>query len=335
MEALREIDRKAFFHLFTSVPEWFFSLSLADNYRYHRLVCDVGFVQPDPYRIDFKATEKALAALLPFRPKVTDAVARQLAGCSLAVCDIAPLGIHAASRAGIPSVLLENFTWDHLYDYFRPRQPFLGEWSSLLRQSFSCADHHIQTEPLCRRDAKADLLIGPVSRWPRLTREQVRNKLSIAADRKMVLVTLGGFPSVLPDLEAGAANLPDIIFVVPSQNKGIGRSRNIVSLPQQNEIAHVDIVYGADVLVCKAGYSTLSEGYCAGIPTAAILRPDYPETPALAAFVEKEMKGTCLLADSMEEESWIATVPKLLAQARHPVMPSAASKVARFLVGLL
>ncbi len=335
MEALREIDRKAFFHLFTTVPEWFFKASLAANFRYHPLACDVGFVQPDPFCIDFKATLEALAALLPFRSDLVDALARQLAGCCLAINDIAPLGIHAAARAGIPSVLLENFTWDRLYDYYLARQPLLEKWRSLLASSFSLADYHIQTEPLCFPREDADLSVGPVSRHPRMEKDQVRRRLAVAADRKLVLISFGGFSWLLPGIDAAAARFRDTVFLVPSAREGGGERENIIFLPRQGEVPHVDIVHLVDALVCKAGYSTLAEGYCAGVPVAAIVREDYPETPGLAAFVEQKMGGTRLAPGSMEDGSWVPAVPKLLEQGRQPARRSAAGEVARFLLKLV
>ncbi|MEJ2689639.1 MAG: hypothetical protein P8130_06760 [Deltaproteobacteria bacterium] len=291
--------------------------------------------QTDPFSIDFKATQRALAALLPFRSDLIEAVARQLAGCCLVVSDIAPLGIEAAVIAGIPSVLLENFTWDHIYEYFLARQPFLGKWCSLLSRSFARADYRIQTEPLCLRINDADLLVGPVSRPPKLAGDQVRRALSIDANRKMVLISLGGFPWLMPDIDAKAALFPDTTFVVPSDKKHAGRRENIVILPRRIGISHADIVHQADALICKAGYSTLAEGYCAGVPVAAFVRDDYPETPALAAFVEQTMGGICLLPGSMEDGSWIAAVPGLLEQDRQPARQSAACEVARFLLDLL
>ncbi len=106
-------------------------------------------------------------------------------------------------------------------------------------------------------------------------------------------------------------------------------------LPRQSAISHVDIVHLADALVCKAGYSTLAEGYCAGVSLAGIVREEYPETPALAAFIEDKMQGTCLPTSSVRDGSWLTAVPSLLEQDRNPVRRSAAEETARFLVNLL
>lgn len=335
MEALREMDREAFFHLFTTVPAWFFRTSLAEDFSYHPLACDVGFVQSDPFSIDFAATQKALAALLPFREDLLAAIGRQLARCCLVVSDIAPLGIYAAARARLPSVLLENFTWDRIYAFYLARQPFLEKWRSLLARSFSRADFHIQTEPLCSPQEDADLVVGPISRQPQMDKEQLRRKLALAADRKIVLGSFSGFSWLLPDMAEAAARFRDMDFVVPADKEDSGRRENIFYLPRRSAISHVDIVQLADVLVCKAGYSTLAEGYCAGVPVAAVLRDDYPETPALAAFVEQKMGGICLSSGRMEDGSWLAAIPDLLAQGRQPARASAAGEVARFLLDLV
>lgn len=335
MEALLVADDQAFFHLFTTVPEWFFKGVIGEKFTYRHLACDVGFVQRDPFSSDFTATHKALADLLPFRSGQIDAVCRQLAACSLAICDISPLGIFAGKRAGIPSVLVENFTWDDIYAFYSSRHPFLKEWIDLLQRSFSVADFHIQTEPLCRRNEGADLLVGPMGRRPEMGGAEVRRLLAIDKGQKIVLVSFGGFPWKTPEVEANAARFPDAVFVVPADIGHIYRQGNVIFLPKQNEVSHVAIVHAADALICKAGYSTLAEGYCAGVPVAAIVRDDYPESPALAAFVEYNMGGICLPFSSVMDGSWFTVVPKLLSQGRRPSRQSAAGEVAAFLLDRL
>ena len=335
MEALRALDDQAFFHLFTTVSPWFFKDAIGESFTYHHLVCDVGFVQSDPFSIDFSATQEALTDLLPFRSNSVDEICRKLAKCNLVICDISPLGIYAARKAGIASVLVENFTWDHLYAYYLSRQPCLARWIELLAECFALVDYHIQTEPLCQPKRDAALLVGPISRDSAIPAAQVKKKLGTDPGQKIVLISFGGFPWAMPVATAATAHLAHTVLVVPTAIESVRRQGNVVFLPRQSEVSHVAVVQAADALICKAGYSTLAEGYCAGVPVAAILRDDYPETSALAAFVEQKMGGRCLSPRSMTGRSWLAAIPRLFEQGRHPGRPSEAGAVARFLLHLL
>ena len=163
MEAMLDHDPTARFHLFTTVPRPFFELSLGTRMVYHRMACDVGFVQQDPFRIDFDATEKALSDLLPFRERTVDSLARRIKHTALVICDIAPLGIAVGRRAGVASVLLESFTWDWMYAFYGERQPGLLRWQHILGETYGAADFHVQTEPLCAEQPKADLHVGPIA----------------------------------------------------------------------------------------------------------------------------------------------------------------------------
>ena len=81
---------------------------------------DVGFRQASALVADLDATIDALGRFVPF----DDALVTELAdrvrstGCKAVLCDISPLGIAVAERAGVPSLLVESFTWPWLYEPF-------------------------------------------------------------------------------------------------------------------------------------------------------------------------------------------------------------------------
>lgn len=114
MSALAEKRPQVAFDIFTTVPEWFFSDSLVAPFTLHAILTDIGLVQQNPFQEDLPETLRCLDAMLPFEEALIENLASQLqrTHCRLVLCDIAPLGIAAALKAGIPSVLVENFTWD-------------------------------------------------------------------------------------------------------------------------------------------------------------------------------------------------------------------------------
>ena len=117
MAALQTRHLALRFEIFTQVPRWVFDISLTGPFTYHTALTDVGLVQTSPLVEDLPQTAKRLNDFLPFDEARVAELAAQVSErqCAAALCDISPLGIAVARAAGIPSVLIENFTWDWIY----------------------------------------------------------------------------------------------------------------------------------------------------------------------------------------------------------------------------
>src|SRR5262244_2458756 len=195
MVALQDIDPAVQFDIFTQVPRWFFQDSRVQNFRYYHVCTDIVLVQTTALHEDLPATVRRLDTFLPFNPPLVTTLATQLrsASCALVLCDIAPMGIVAARAAGVPSVLIENFTWDWIYQGYVQEEPRLARHIAYLRTIFATADHHIQTTPVCD-PCPADLTSLPVSRKPQHSPQQTRAHLGIPMLAQAVLLTMGGVP---------------------------------------------------------------------------------------------------------------------------------------------
>jgi hypothetical protein len=257
-----------------------------------------------------------LNALLPYRPEQTAAIAGKLGdlGCDMVVCDIAPVGIVAARRAGIPSILVENFTWDWIYDHYRGGEAAFGRHAAYLRRVFASADFHVQTEPLCQ-GLPADLTVGPICRRPRLLPDVLRRKLEVPADSRLVLIATGGVP-----WRQGRMSLPtkrrDLFFVVPGDGSVVRRKGNQLRLPQRSGVYHPDLVHAADAVIGKAGYSTIAEVYLAGVPFGYMLRENFPESAPLEAYIHRQLQSLPVPARLLRDGLAAETVDALLALPR-------------------
>ena len=176
----------------SQVPPWFFRNCLPCPFIQYPWPTDVGLVQLSALREDLPATVRALRKFYPLRQEQISRVAEVFAGCDLVLCDIAPLGIAAARQAGIPSVLLENFTWDWLYEGYLEQCAGFRPFLSCLRDLNCQADYHIQTTPICA-PGPCDLLVGPIARRIRSSRAEVRQKLGLAAGQRLVLISWAGW----------------------------------------------------------------------------------------------------------------------------------------------
>ncbi|MFH2132014.1 MAG: glycosyltransferase family protein [bacterium] len=322
--------------LFSHTPRWFFGSLLEGPTEYHELLTDIGLVQTSPLVEDLPATVRRLDEFLPFDENRIWQLARQLLGkgCQLVVCDIAPLGISVATRAGIPSVLIENFTWDWIYQGYPEYQTQLEKHIRYLETIYAKATYRIQVEPNCQRQP-ADLLTGPVSRKPGVSREQIRRRLEIPDQKKLILMTMGGIPHTCPFPDMLRA-FEDCFFLVPGNNTRMEIHGNLILLPYHSDFYHPDLVHAADAVIGKVGYSTLAEVYHAGIPFGYITRSGFRESGILSAFVQEKMHGLPITEAEYQDGSWTGRLRDLL---ELPTMPgtekNGADHVADFLVNRL
>ena len=181
MTALGDLVPGIHFDIFTTTPRWFFSDSLGRPFGYHAVRTDIGMVQRSPLEEDAVGTCLRLDRWLPFnKGKVADLAAQLMAlRCILVICDISPLGIVVARQAGLPSVLIENFTWDWIYRAYFQEAPGLERHAAYLQSLIGQTTRHIQTQPVCR-PVNGSLHVPPIARTPRMGRDRIRRQLGIA-----------------------------------------------------------------------------------------------------------------------------------------------------------
>jgi hypothetical protein len=312
MDAVSETVPLVSFDIFTTAPEWFFVDSLSGQFEYHEFVTDIGLVQKTPFLHDLEKTIEALDRFIPFDPALISETAYFLKqrACHLVVCDISPIGILIAKEAGIPSILIENFTWDWIYEDFIQADARISRYVDFFRKIYQAADYHIQASPVCNPQS-VDMTTDPISRNVRLPSVRVREKLGIPQEKKIVLLTTGGVREKYRFLKNLTAE-PEICFVIPGGSESPEQHENLILLPYRSGFNHVDLVNAADAVVGKAGYSTIAEVYQAGVPFGYVPRSNFRETDKLVAFIEKEMTGLCIGDEEFKAGKWLSKVSQLL-----------------------
>jgi len=316
MAELHKADSSWHFEIFTRVPRWFFADSLDGAFAYHSLITDVGLVQKTATSEDLPQTIERLSAMVPFRAELIDKLARQIRrlGCELVVCDISPLGIAVGQAANLPTVLVENFTWDWIYQGYVHAEPRFAEHIAYLRRVFRRADYHVQTEPVCHRQSSTDLFTSPVARQARTSRKKIREQLGIPRDAKLVLVTMGGVPGQYEFLHR-LQEQRKVYFVVPGSERKIKRG-NVILLPHRTKFYHPDLVNASDVVVGKLGYSTVAEVYHAGTPFLYVSRPMFRESKVMEKFARNQMHGALITDTQFANGDWLRRLPEVLSLPR-------------------
>ncbi len=313
MEALTDFNPEVQFEIFTETPLWFFNDSLEKTrFHYHILQTDVGLVQRSPLEEDIPLTIRKLNDFVPFSKDQIDVILPHLqtTNCRVVICDISILGIEIAARLNIPSILLENFTWDWIYEAYIDNHPQIKTFIEIFRGYYEQADYHIQTRPNCNYQSET-FQCNPISRREKAGRKKIRQQLQIPEHIQSVLVSMGGVKTRYDFLDQ-LEKMRDIIFILPHDVPEIGYEKNLRILPHHSPFFHPDLVAAADAVIGKLGYSTLAEIYHAGKPYGFIERDFFRESKPLARFVLNEMNGIRFTSEAFIQGNWLKQVKDLL-----------------------
>jgi hypothetical protein len=304
------------FEFFTTVPKHHIAASV-ENFRYQTLNCDVGMAQTDALRADLPKTLRHLNSFLPFDPTEVQRLAAYLERqcCIAVISDISPLGLQVARAATLPSVLVENFTWDWIYRHYALDHPQMGKHATYLSSIFASADLHLQCQPICH--IKPDsVLTSPVSRRFQKDPAAVRSQLGLSPATIIVFISMGGTPHSLPELEMLAKYYDNITFVIAGHSPTRATPSNIRLLPINSTLFHPDLVRAANVVIGKVGYSTIAEVYQAGVPFGYFSRLENPEMGPLLSFLEENIQGIHFTENAYQTSTWLDHLEVLLSMPR-------------------
>jgi hypothetical protein len=321
------------FHIFTRTPDWFFQESFLEDYTYHEYLTDIGLAQRTSLDEDLPETLRMLGSFYPLREDLINQLSFELrkTSCQLVVGDIAPVGFVAAAAAGIPSVLVENFTWDWIYEGYLQDEPAFDKYIKILKGYLQMATAHIQTRPVCL-PGEPTLTSEPVSRPLRAERAGIRQRLKIPDDTLAVLITMGGIETSFDALYR-LEKLTWATFIIPGGSSSEVHQNNLRLLPHHSGIYHPDLVSACDGIIGKLGYSTLAECYLAGTPFGFIPRSRFRESPPLTRYVLENMAGIMIREEDYVSGKWLDQLPELLRLPRITKgRPNGADQIADWLI---
>ncbi|MBI3552694.1 MAG: hypothetical protein HY077_09245 [Elusimicrobia bacterium] len=247
-------------------------------------------LQPNGLDIDLGGT---LAAHEAFARGWDAAVEREASfirrsGARLVVGDIPPLAFAAASRAGVLSVALANFSWDWILSLYAAREPRWKPIVALYRRSYSLAGALLRLPmhgdfPAFRKIEDIPLV---VSRSP-LGKRRAREILGLARGdrRSAVLLSFGGFGTGPLDLSS-PDDLSAFVFVGFGPRPP-GLRADWIEFPPRAPVPHVDIVAGCDAVIGKPGYGTFSEAVAHRCRTLRLPRRDFREVPRMTRWMKE------------------------------------------------
>jgi hypothetical protein len=334
IDALYSLNPGLKFLVISIVPEWFFASSLSAPFKYFAWVTDIGLVQSGPLHENIPQTIKKLDSFFPIKQTLVKDAIRLLENesCDLIVNDISPLGIAVGHEAGIPSLLIENFTWDWIYSGYEHNG--FGRHIRYLNEIYARVDYHIAAEPVCL-ERNVDLTCNPVCRPYRTENRVTRSSLGVGEQDKIVLITMGGIRDEFKNLDL-AKEFSDLVFIIPGSREIMERQNNIIFLPFRSRYYHPDLIEACNVVVGKVGYSTLAEVYQSGKPFGYIPRDGFRESDKLVSYIKSKMAGLVISEDEFRNGHWLDSLEELLKLAKiERKGPSGAGQAATFIQHLL
>ena len=289
MDKLSKVDHTKFF-IFTTTPDWFFKNSLSFPYEYIETQTDVGLIQATPFTENIDKTIKALEKYLPFSEDRNEEFLLLISEkkLDLILCDISPFGLWVAEKLGVPSILIENFTWDWIYENYLEQYPKLGDFISILQEFYQSPKMHFTCEPYCVL-SRNSIIVSPVFREPRSSKQKIRRQLGLNDKDQLILVTMGGIP--IEQIDGNITTISgNIKFLIPIKNTNTNPgAENIIYLSHKHPYFHPDLVNASDLVIGKLGYSTVAEVYSLGKPFLFIGRKNFRESRVLEKFVRENM----------------------------------------------
>jgi uncharacterized protein (TIGR00661 family) len=278
------------FTIFTKTPKWFFDNSLTFDYQYVFSQTDIGLIQSTPFLEDLDKTLLELKALFPFPKQLISLLENNVIQekISIIISDISPVGLQIAKNLNIPSILIENFTWDWIYESYLEQNPEFGYYISLLQEVYNSATIRITCEPFCKKSDHSTI-VSPIFREPRNGKEEIKRKLGISNEGKIILISMGGIP-----IEKMKKSMNDpnqgYTFIIPvGESAGSQSQNNIIYLPHNHKYFHPDLVNASDLIVGKVGYSTITETYSLRKPFLYVGRKKFRESKILEEYIQENL----------------------------------------------
>jgi L-arabinokinase len=198
------------------------------------------------------------------------------------VTDVAALPCAAAAAAGIPAVILSNFTWDWIYEGFLDEEPGFATAITWQRNCYRQAGLGLRL-PFPSPLPLAEVIDLPlVTRRSHRTKAAIRNQIGVGEGERLAILSFGGF-----GLEGALLDKLDDLngWTLLAEAPLVAVTPRLQPLP--TGIAYPDLVNAADVVVTKPGYGIVAE--CLAHRTAVLYTPrgNFREQPLLITGLQR------------------------------------------------
>lgn len=288
----------------SNAPHKFFDY--AHVVHHHQQAYDVGMVQSDALTMDVDATFAHYADLIQ---RAEDIIAQEVAfirqhDIRLIVSDMPPIAFDIAQAAGVAGVAMTHFTWDWVYDYYVDGDANRQRIVDHIRQSYAKAtiayqmpfahafDMFPMVEPL-------PLVVNAISK----TRDDICREMAIPPENRIGLISMGGLGWSQGDITALRQLTGWTFLVMPGIYEQVRDWPQCRLVPTGYRNYH-NLIAAADVVVGKAGGSTVTECIAHRTPMIYMLRANWRENSLLDAALRQYANSIYVPEDDFNAGRW-------------------------------
>ncbi|MDX2168695.1 MAG: hypothetical protein SF182_16605 [Deltaproteobacteria bacterium] len=311
LRALRRLRPEVRVQVRSSLARWFFAFNLGADVDHAACRLDVGVVQADSLALDLAATRAAYAGLEARREAVIAAELAALDGLAprLVLADIPALAFAVAARLGVPGVAMANFSWDWIYADYVDAEPGFAPLVACLRADYARATL------LLRLPLHGDLSVFPrirdlpfVARAAQVAGADVRARLALPRDRRVVLISFGGL-----GLDLARAPEIDGVAFVSTGGSAVGGGPAGCRVIGHGEMTaaglrYEDLVGAADAVLTKPGYGIVAECIANRTPIVYTPRGRFAEYPHLVAGIQRHLAHAEIGNSDLLSGRWAAAL---------------------------
>jgi hypothetical protein len=292
----------------SSAARWLFDRNVRPPFTLIDRPCDTGVVQIDSLRLDEEETIRRAA---DFHRQLaayahTEAALLRRHGAALVIADAPPLACAAARVAGVPSVVLSNFTWDWIYEgYAAAAAPDL---IPLIQEAYRCAAEAWRL-PLHGGFATFEQPIDVpfVARHATCDPDDVRRRLQLPVGAPVALASFGGYG--LRDFD------PRRLDCLKEWTIVFTGDRPTVPLPEgarfidattiyDGNLGYQDLVRAVDAVITKPGFGIVAECLANGTPMLYTSRGRFREYEVMVMEMPRFLRCEFLDLDSLRAGRW-------------------------------
>lgn len=295
---------------------------------------DFGMVMKNALDLDLEASAARYAeAHRDWEAKV-EREARRLREMApdLLFSDVPYLPLAAARRAGVPAVAMSSLNWADIFLGTLGAMPGAAEIHRQILAAYRDADAFLRITPaMPMEDLGNTRTLGAVATIRRPRREELRRKLGLDEDARLVLAALGGVPMRLPverwPQRAG------LRWLVPAD---WGASRPDVLPLDAAGLSFADTFVSCDAVIAKPGYGTFVDAACNGVPVLYLRRPGWPEEECLVEWLKEHGASAEVPREALEAGDFGEALQELLDRPRpRPARAAGAFEAAALIAGML
>jgi L-arabinokinase len=288
----------------SAAARWLLERTIEVPFELDPRPADTGVIQIDSLHLDAGATIAAARDFHATLPARADAEAGWLRanGVALVIADAPPLACVAAAAAGVPAIVVANFTWDWIYQAFTehlaPDDALIATIQDAYRHAAAAwrlpLHGGFETfEPRASVLVNVPLVARHSSRAPRQTRE----RLGLPQETRLVLPSFGGYG--IQGLDLKRVQLPAGWAIV----QGLEQAEIYDA-----GLSYQDLVRAVDVVITKPGYGIVSECVANDTPVVYTSRGRFAEYDVFVREMPAYLRCAFIDHDALLAGRWRAAI---------------------------